>query len=99
MLKFIESNWGLAPLAARDRRANNFASAFDFTKPPREPSFVPATRSAAKPKEAVRAVVYIAYALAVALAAFAIAAAVASERRRRPTTAPPEPEVHEEVGV
>jgi phospholipase C len=30
MLKFVEENWGLAPLAARDRAASSIAAAFDF---------------------------------------------------------------------
>ena len=33
MLKFIEDNWGVAPLGTRDARANNFLSAFDFRAP------------------------------------------------------------------
>jgi phospholipase C len=102
MLKFIESNWKLAPLAERDRKANNFMSAFDFKSAPREPAFVASTRGSAKKAEPVRAVVYVAYALAVALAALAIAGAMAAERRRRrPGELPPDPDAEpaEEVGV
>ena len=33
ILKFIEENWGLEPLAERDAKANNFLSAFDFKQP------------------------------------------------------------------
>jgi phospholipase C len=40
ILKFIEENWGIPPLAARDARANNFISAFDFSRPPREPEII-----------------------------------------------------------
>ena len=36
-LKFIEQNWGLAPLAARDAHANSLSSAFDFAAGPRPP--------------------------------------------------------------
>jgi phospholipase C len=39
ILKFIERNWGLEPLASRDRKARTFLRAFDFTRPPREPRF------------------------------------------------------------
>jgi phospholipase C len=81
-LKFIEQNWGLKPLAERDRNANSIAGAFDFTKPPREPAFVAATRGTPAVKEPVRAVVYIAYALAVALTLLAIAGAARAEKRR-----------------
>ena len=79
-LKFIETNWGVAPLADRDRNSKTFLSAFDFAKPPREPEFVSATRAGPPEKQPVRAVVYIAYGLAVFLAAVAIAAALGSER-------------------
>lgn len=34
-LKFIEQNWGLAPLTARDAHANSLSSAFDFAGSPR----------------------------------------------------------------
>jgi phospholipase C len=96
-LKFIEENWGLAPLAARDRKASNFLSAFDFTQKPRSPEFVSPVRGTPKKKEPVRAVVYVAYALAVGLAALAIAAAVAAERRRRVRPEPDEPETERET--
>jgi phospholipase C len=79
-LKFIETNWGVAPLADRDRNSKTFLSAFDFAKPPRKPEFVAATRAGPPEKQPVRAVVYIAYGLAVFLAAVAIAAALGSER-------------------
>jgi phospholipase C len=36
-LKFIEVNWGVKPLAARDTKAETFLGAFDFDKPPRAP--------------------------------------------------------------
>lgn len=39
ILKFVEQTFGLAPLAASDRRANSTIDAFDFTQPPR--AFVP----------------------------------------------------------
>jgi phospholipase C len=34
-LRFIEQNWGLSPLTARDASANSLASAFDFATGPR----------------------------------------------------------------
>lgn len=37
ILKFIEYNYGLSPLAKRDANANNMLNAFDFTQLPREP--------------------------------------------------------------
>jgi phospholipase C len=44
-LKFIEQNWGLAPLTARDARANSLAGAFDFTAGPRPPALIPSGSS------------------------------------------------------
>ncbi|MEA2429048.1 MAG: hypothetical protein QOF37_2676 [Thermoleophilaceae bacterium] len=100
MLKFIEENWGVAPLATRDANANSIAPAFDFTKPPRAPHFVSATRIAPPGAQPIREVIYFAYALAVILAGLAIAGAMSAERRRRPQRgAGPEPERREKVGV
>ncbi len=45
MLKFVENNWGVAPLADRDANANDIAHAFDFSKPPRPPEFISDTRT------------------------------------------------------
>lgn len=39
-LAFIEYNWGLKPLAYRDRHAYNLLDSFDFTAPPRPPELV-----------------------------------------------------------
>ena len=36
MLKFIEDNWGLAPLTSRDANAPSLADAFDFSQAPTE---------------------------------------------------------------
>lgn len=36
-LKFIEQNWGLAPLTARDAQAHSLGNAFDFASGPRAP--------------------------------------------------------------
>jgi phospholipase C len=83
MLKFIEQNWGVKPLAKRDREANSSAPAFDFTKPPRSPEFVQAVRDIPAKKQPHRFVIYLAYGLALLLAGGAIVAALASERRRR----------------
>jgi phospholipase C len=39
VLKFIEDNWGLPPLTARDATANSIANALDFSKAPAAPVF------------------------------------------------------------
>lgn len=44
ILKFIEENWDLEPLTARDAGANSIASGFDFTQEPRQPRIIPSQR-------------------------------------------------------
>lgn len=69
LLKFIESNWGIAPLAIRDSKANNITSAFDFSNAPREPIFISSIRDAPEARtEPRRIVVYLAYGSAVLFA-------------------------------
>lgn len=69
MLKFIEENWNIAPLAARDTTANNFLSAFDFTQSPRLPIFFPLGRITAAPaKKDPSKVIYVGYGAGLALA-------------------------------
>jgi phospholipase C len=71
ILKFIEENWDIQPLAERDAKANNFLPAFDFTSPPREPAFIPGTREVTDPaSQPRRSVIYIAYGTAMLLAFF-----------------------------
>ena len=48
-LKFIETNWGLDPLAERDASANDLTSAFDFSQPPRPPVLL--TSEVARPEK------------------------------------------------
>ena len=58
ILRFIEDNWSLEPLAERDARANSFVGAFDFTAAGRGPVFLPAaTAQAASTKEAPRGLI------------------------------------------
>ena len=62
ILKFIEANWGIEPLAQRDAQANNLTTAFDFASGPREPVFISAVRAAPEARiEPRRVVIYIAY--------------------------------------
>jgi phospholipase C len=73
--KFIEVNWGLRPLASRDAKAKTFMSAFDFKRGPRPPVILNTIRNPVTPVEPKRAVIYVAYSLAllipIALIAFA----------------------------
>jgi phospholipase C len=65
ILKFIEENWDLEPLAARDAAATSIMNAFDFESPPRPPTFIPwdwpPTPPAPEPR---RSAVYGLYSLA-----------------------------------
>ena len=73
ILKFIERNWGLDPLAPRDRKAQTFDRAFDFARPPREARFLASAPAAAKKPGANALVIYMMYSGAVALTAMVIA--------------------------
>jgi phospholipase C len=73
ILKFIEENWGLEPLAVRDARASSIVDAFDFSRPPREPRVVPWERADKEPRrEPRRGVIYAAYGAALVLAALLV---------------------------
>jgi phospholipase C len=61
ILKFIEQNWGLAPLASRDRRARTFTNAFDFAQAPRGPQFPSSDPQAVQKKKTKRFVIYAFY--------------------------------------
>jgi len=45
ILKFVEDNWGLQRVGTSDRRAQSIVNAFDFTKPPRPFTPIPARYS------------------------------------------------------
>jgi phospholipase C len=85
ILKFIEQNWGLAPLASRDARAASIASGFDFSKPPRAAAFTSPTRGLAPDARVRRPVIYALYLGALTLAVLLIVwAAVPRAGRGRP---------------
>ena len=68
-LKFIENNWGVAPLATRDAGANDMMLAFDFQQAPRQARFIPFERATGEAKpDPKRALVFIAYGAAFILA-------------------------------
>jgi phospholipase C len=86
ILRFIQDNWGLEPMAERDRAANSIVGAFDFDQSPRTPAFISDVRATPDPRgEPRRAVVYVAYAAAVAIAGGALLVAVVATRRPRAT--------------
>jgi phospholipase C len=86
ILKFIEQNWGLAPLASRDAKAASIASGFDFSKPPRAAAFTSPTRGVAPDARVRRPVIYALYLGAPGLAVLLIVwAAVSRAGRDRPS--------------
>jgi phospholipase C len=82
-LKFIEYNWGVEPLARRDRRANNLLSAFDFDRRPRKAEFVSPVRHDPPRQEPHRITIYAIYLLSSAFTVAMIALAVVMSRRAR----------------
>jgi phospholipase C len=87
-LRFIEENWGLAPLAARDAAAASLGTAFDFGSPPR-PAKIPAGGPITPvPPSADSALIYGFYLGAGGLATALVLAAALPWRRRRPATNP-----------
>jgi phospholipase C len=89
VLKFIEENWGLRPLAERDSTANNFLTAFDFKQSPRKATFISSNRAdpsqATQPQRSPALVIYGAYGVALALSIFAVSFAYIRSRRRKVT--------------
>jgi phospholipase C len=84
ILKFIEENWNLEPLAERDAKANNFLTAFDFEQTPRSPQFLPSTRETATTlKKAPTIVIYSAYGLALVLSVLAVGVAILRSMRQK----------------
>jgi phospholipase C len=79
-LKFIENNWGVAPLADRDRAANDITTAFDFSAGPREPDLLGRSRSPTELPDTKTGAVYLSYGVAVLLLPAFVA--LASRQRR-----------------
>ena len=82
-LAFIEQNWGLSPLAARDRAADPLTDAFDFRQQPRPPQVQfgrPA--SAQQPPRSV-AIVYGCYGVAFLIVVGTLVLASLRSRRAR----------------
>jgi len=83
ILKFIEENWGLAPLATRDARANSIAGAFDFEAAPRPPVFLTLERDASTRHDVSAAAVFGVYGLSLIGGGALVSFAFSAERRRR----------------
>jgi phospholipase C len=94
IVKFIEENWNLDPLAPagpaaaksaglRDRRVNSFMHAFDFKQPPRQPTMLTLDRHPKPPAKPKQTVVYVSYGVALGLPTLFIIAGTLAARRRR----------------
>lgn len=81
MMRFIEQNWGLEPVAERDANANSLFDAFDFTRPARDPVLLGTERGATARPEPNRLVIYLAYLASVVLAGGVIALATGHLQR------------------
>jgi phospholipase C len=91
-IKFIEENWGLAPLGSRDATAKTFTGAFDFSSPPRGPSLLfPDPSGGAAARRPPSGLLYGFYGAAFAIAALVLGAAFATSRRRDRPGARPDP--------
>ncbi|QMU77342.1 hypothetical protein GXW83_18195 [Streptacidiphilus sp. PB12-B1b] len=85
-LRFIEQNWGLAPLTARDADAASLAGAFDFDAGPRQADLLPGPASGVPPLTAAAVDTGPAitlYSLVAALCAVLLAAAASAAGLRR----------------
>jgi phospholipase C len=79
-LKFIEDNWNVDPLAARDTVARSIITAFDFSQPPRKPYFISFVRRAdQQPVKSTRTVIYWAYGAALVFAGLLLSKAAMSD--------------------
>jgi phospholipase C len=82
ILRFIEDNWGVAPLAARDEHARNFLDAFEFDRAPRSAEL---SIDYGQPPPVIaghRGIIYPAYGAMLALTISAFALALFKSRRR-----------------
>jgi phospholipase C len=80
-LKFIENNWGVPPLAARDAAANDILSAFDFDAGPREAVLLDREREREELPVTNTGAVYLCYGAALAAVPVLIVVNRRGERR------------------
>jgi phospholipase C len=84
-LRFIEHNWTLAPLTARDRDAGDLSTALDFNRRPAPAELVVPSGERPAIRQPHSVTLYIGYGLALAAAVGVLAWTLAGERRRRHT--------------
>jgi phospholipase C len=92
ILKFIEENWDIPPLAARDAKANNITSAFDFSMTPRPAILVSDTREIPEARvQPRRIVIYAAYGAAMLFAVLILLRAFSAREILPPLSYEPRP--------
>jgi phospholipase C len=91
VLRFIETNWSLAPLAARDRDAANLGDAFSFGHSPRAATILGTAKNGPAPLRPNRHVIYGVYLLAALAVAVVVGWAVVGGRRADRDVASVEP--------
>jgi phospholipase C len=89
-LAFIERNWGLAPLAARDAAATSIDGAFDFVSPPRPAELRFGEPAATRVPVTSVAGVFWCYGAVLFLVLGVVAFAVLRSRRKPPVAQPPQ---------
>jgi phospholipase C len=85
ILRFIQHNWQLEPLAERDANANNLLSAFDFDAAPRRAVLLPAHRDVPVVEETPAGVVYALYGAGLGFMLLVVILAAVSGRHHRAT--------------
>ncbi len=88
ILKFVEENWNITPLASRDTAASNFLEAFDFEMSPRSPVFISSARvnNGATAKRDPSSIIYTTYGLALLVSVLVIGFAYVSHFFSKPRT-------------
>jgi phospholipase C len=84
ILRFIEDNWRLTPLAARDERARGLKQAFDFAGHPREPRIIAGGLVSTSRESPRRWLIYLLYGAAVMLAVGVVARVASGGRAQVP---------------
>jgi phospholipase C len=91
VLRFIETNWALAPLTARDAGATDLTTAFAFDRPPHASTIVGTSGGRPPAPDPNRLIVYGSYLMALLLVAGTVAWAALGTRRSAPGDASLEP--------
>src|SRR5262249_25947679 len=87
VLKFVESNWSVAPLTIRDRDAASLASAFSFHQAARAPALLDGQGGAPTLVRPNSPLIYASYTLALTAVALAAGWGILSQRRKHVTEA------------